>query len=290
METISNEFLTVSIDAVGAEVHSVKRSDMGREYIWHGDERWWGGHSPILFPIVGGMWNGKCRYGNTELSIPKHGFLRRARWHVADRKADSIRFEFTSTVATFAVYPFAFCVAVTYRLEGSRLFADFEVKNLGSCDLLFQIGGHPAIELPDWSEEEPVDGFLRLEGNPEYLWRAGDQGCLEREKHPVPFNAEGLVNLEVGTFANEALIFDNHQIQAAEVLDKQKNRIARIESTAPVWLFWSPQGQHSPFVCAEPWYGLCDHQHFEGQMADRPFMNCAPSGETWTGGYDITFF
>ena len=43
----------------------------GREYGWQGDERWWKGRAPILFPIVGGMWNGECRYGNTVLRIPK---------------------------------------------------------------------------------------------------------------------------------------------------------------------------------------------------------------------------
>lgn len=106
METISNELLTVSISPIGAEVHSVKSNNTGREYIWNGDERWWHGHSPILFPIVGGMWNSRCKYGTTTLHIPKHGFLRRAQWRVTEHKANSIRFEFTSTIGTFDIYPF----------------------------------------------------------------------------------------------------------------------------------------------------------------------------------------
>lgn len=290
METISNEALCVTISPVGAEVQSVKDVNTGREYLWQGDARWWHGRSPILFPIVGGMWNGVCRIDGNEVKIPKHGIVREVNWLPTERKADSVRFEFNSTVGTFEVYPFAFHLAVTYRLEGRKLIADFEVKNLGSAPLWFQMGGHPAIALPDWKEGNTVDGYLKLEGKPEYLWRAGDQGCLEAEKHPVPFNAEGLINLEVETFSNEALIFDAHQVSAATVLDLNHQPVARVESTAPVWLFWSPQGLHSPFVCAEPWYGLCDHQHFEGSVEERPFINCAREGEVWKGGYAVEVF
>ena len=290
MEKISNGILCVEVSPVGAEVQSIKDAQNGREYLWQGDARWWSGRSPILFPIVGGMWNGVCRINGKEVKIPKHGFLRKSTWLVAAKDETSVRFEFTSTVRTFAVYPFAFCVAVTYRLEGRKLFADFEVKNLGSAPLWFQMGGHPAIALPDWKEENDVDGYLKLEGTPTYIWRAGEQGCLEPEKHDVPLNADGFVELKVETFAKEALIFDNHQVQAATVLDRDKKPVARVASGSSCWLFWSPTGVHTPFICAEPWYGLCDHQNFNGPVSERPFINCAQKGETWSGGYSVEVF
>ena len=290
METISNESLRVTVSPVGAEVQNVTDVQTGREYLWQGDARWWSGRSPILFPIVGGMWNGTCRIDGRELSIPKHGFVRKSTWTCTERHAESVRFETYSTVGTFAVFPFAFAVAVTYRLEGRKLLAEFEVRNPGSAPLWFQMGGHPAIALPDWHEEQAIDGYLRLEGQPTHIWRAGEQGCLEPEKHAVPTDADGLVPLTVQTFANEALIFDAHQLTAATILDTARRPVARVESTAPVWLFWSPKGQHSPFVCAEPWYGLCDHQHFCGPVSERPFINCIQQGETWHGGYSIEVF
>lgn len=290
MELISNGILCVEVSPVGAEVQSIKDAVSGHEYLWQGDARWWHGRSPILFPIVGGLWNGVCRIDGKEVKIPKHGFLRDKTWLVAAKDETSVRFEFTSTVGTYEIFPFAFCVAVTYRLDGRKLFADFEVKNLGSAPLWFQMGGHPAIALPDWKEENVVDGYLKLEGTPQYIWRAGDQGCLEPEKHDAPLNAEGLVELKVETFANEALIFDEHQIQAATVLDREKKPVARVASGSSCWLFWSPQGVHTPFICAEPWYGLCDHQNFNGPISERPFINCAGEGETWTGGYSVEVF
>ena len=222
MITIQNNELQITISLKGAEVQSMKDPKTGREYGWQGDERWWKGRAPILFPIVGGMWNGECRYGNTVLRIPKHGIMRQHTWQLAEATAECVRLHYISTVADFEVYPFAFELTPTYRLQGRTLSAEFRVKNNGSSTLWFQMGGHPSIALPDWDESHTVDGYTKLEGKPESVWRAGDRGCLELERHPVPFDADGLVPICVDTFAHEAPIFDNHEVTAATVLDREK--------------------------------------------------------------------
>ena len=290
MIKISNNIISAEISTTGAEVQSIRDIETGREYLWNGDELWWHGHSPSLFPIVGGMWNGTCRIDGEEVSIPKHGIVRRATWTVDNVTSDQATLSINSTVGSFKTFPFAFHLSVTYRLEGRQLKADFTVKNLSGCDLWFQLGGHPAIALPDWKEENEVDGYLQLEGQPQHVLRAGEQGCLEPETFAVPQNEEGLIPLSVDTFSHEALIFDEHQVKAATVLGRDKKPVARVACDSPVWLFWSPQGVHTPFVCCEPWYGLCDHQGFEGPVQDRPYINCAHSGETWQGAYSIEVF
>ena len=188
MIKISNNIISAEISTTGAEVQSIRDIETGREYLWNGDERWWHGHSPILFPIVGGMWNGTCRIDGEEVSIPKHGIVRRATWTVDNVTADQATLSINSTVGSFKTFPFAFHLSVTYRLEGRQLKADFTVKNLSGCNLWFQLGGHPAIALPDWKEENEVDGYLQLEGQPRHVLRAGEQGCLEPETFAVPQN------------------------------------------------------------------------------------------------------
>lgn len=290
MITISNESLRVSISTKGAEVQSIQDVNTQREYIWSGDAQWWSGHSPILFPIVGGMWNGTCRIDGEEINIPKHGIVRRAEWTAIDVQPSQATFAINSTVASFKTYPFAFNLQVTYTLEGRKLTASFKVKNLSGCDLWFQLGGHPAINLPDWNESDAVDGYLKIEGKTDHVLRAGEQGCLEPQQYNVPLNEQSLIPISVNTFSNEALIFDESQVKAAIVMDKNANPVARVESSAPVWLFWQPQGVHTPFVCCEPWYGLCDHQGFEGKVEERPYINCAHSGDTWEGYYAIQLY
>lgn len=290
MIEISNNQLAVTISPIGAEVQSIKDVNTQCEYLWHGDAHWWSGHSPILFPIVGGLWNGTCRVDGQELHISKHGFVRRAPWRVVSVEADKAVFEFVSTVGTFAIFPYAFRLTATYSLDDRKLRAEFCVENLGGSPFCFQLGGHPAIALPNWDDAQPLDGYLRLEGNPTHVLRAGEQGCLEPDTFPVPLNADGLVPLTVDTFSHEALIFDNHQVSAATVLTPSGQPVARVESTAPVWLFWSPQGVHTPFVCLEPWYGLCDHQSFCGDITERPYINTVNGHATWMGGYGIEVY
>lgn len=290
MIEISNNQLAVTISPIGAEVQSIKDVNTQCEYLWHGDAQWWSGHSPILFPIVGGLWNGTCRVDGQELHISKHGFVRRASWRVVSVEAHKAVFEFVSTVGTFAIFPYAFRLTATYSLDDRKLRAEFCVENLGGSPFCFQLGGHPAIALPNWDDAQPLDGYLRLEGNPTHVLRAGEQGCLEPDTFPVPLNADGLVPLTVDTFSHEALIFDNHQVSAATVLTPSGQPVARVESTAPVWLFWSPQGIHTPFVCLEPWYGLCDHQSFCGDITERPYINTVNGHATWMGGYGIEIY
>lgn len=290
MIEISNNQLAVTISSIGAEVQSIKDVNTQCEYLWHGDAQWWSGHSPILFPIVGGLWNGTCRVDGQELHISKHGFVRRAPWRVVSVEADKAVFEFVSTVGTFAIFPYAFRLTATYSLDDRKLRAEFCVENLGGSPFCFQLGGHPAIALPNWDDAQSLDGYLRLEGNPTHVLRAGEQGCLEPDTFPVPLNADGLVPLTVDTFSHEALIFDNHQVSAATVLTPSGQPVARVESTAPVWLFWSPQGIHTPFVCLEPWYGLCDHQSFCGDITERPYINTVNGHATWMGEYGIEIY
>ena len=50
MEQIKNSQITVEIADHGAELVSMKDAH-GKEYLWQADPKYWGRHSPILFPI-----------------------------------------------------------------------------------------------------------------------------------------------------------------------------------------------------------------------------------------------
>lgn len=75
MEQIKNDFLTLSISEHGAEMQSIK-DNKGQEYLWDGDEKYWNRHSPILFPIVCGLWKDTYRIDGKEFKLSRHGFAR----------------------------------------------------------------------------------------------------------------------------------------------------------------------------------------------------------------------
>ncbi|HAI85074.1 MAG TPA: aldose epimerase, partial [Chitinophagaceae bacterium] len=64
--TIENNIITVAISTLGAELQSIYRKDIPLEYLWQGNPQFWGKRSPVLFPIVGGLKEGKYHYaGNS---------------------------------------------------------------------------------------------------------------------------------------------------------------------------------------------------------------------------------
>ena len=288
--TISNESLALTIDIQGAETRSLKDVHTGTEYFWQGDPEFWTGTNPILFPACGGCWNGTYRHGGREYTMPKHGFVRKQPWTVTRQTDDNVTLAYTPNEKELEQFPFPCRISVTYQLVGRKMLVQFAVENLGESTMYFQMGGHPGLNLPDYDPNRPISGYIALEGQPDSVLRATTQGCTEPERFPFPQERPGYVPICVDTFANEALIFDNHQITAATIHRTDGTPLARVESSAPAWLFWAPQGQHAPFVCAEPWYGLCDRIGFEGPVEERPYINALAARETWNGGYSVEVF
>lgn len=308
METISNGLLRVEVSPVGAEVQSIKDIATGREYLWQGDKAWWGRRSPILFPIVGHVWNDTCKFGTRKVSLPMHGIMRDLTWRVEQKSDDCVRLSYTADTGTLRIYPFPFRLTATYRLDGRKLLSSFEVENTGGEPLWFQLGGHPGFNLPEKLADEAAlkakgepygkdvpagapssvpGGYIRLEGDIRRIRRAAEQGCFEPDLYPVPAGADGIVTITDTIFDHDALIFDEGQVTAATVLDRSRRPILRVESGAPVWLFWSESGGRAPFVCVEPWYGLCDAIGFEGDVSERAYIQCAAPGATWNGYFSI---
>ncbi len=286
--TLQNELLTVRISPLGAELQSIRlRREADREIIWHGDPAFWGGRSPILFPAVGRAWDDTVRIDGVPHTLPKHGFMRAKVFAVENATATSATFVYADEGLDREAFPWPYRLAVVFTLAEARLNVQISATNLGATTMYFQVGGHPGFLLPDFAEGAEVDGYVALSGSPKSVVRAGRGGCAEPGEFAFPTTAEGLVPLCVDTFANEALIFENHQVDAVTVLDTSKRPIAKVRSSAPVWLLWSPQGVHAPFVCVEPWYGLCDRVFFDGPIEQRPYVNSAAPGETWEGGYEI---
>ena len=74
--TIKSKNATAVIDTLGAELKSFTDNNSGKDYIWCGDPEHWSGTSPLLFPIVGNLRDGKTIIHQKEYQIPKHGFVR----------------------------------------------------------------------------------------------------------------------------------------------------------------------------------------------------------------------
>ena len=53
MYQLKNNGLKLEVHPQGAELFSIKDTTTNREYLWQGDEAYWGRRAPVLFPFVG---------------------------------------------------------------------------------------------------------------------------------------------------------------------------------------------------------------------------------------------
>ena len=135
METLHNDRLSIEVSSFGAELQSIKDGD-GKEYLWQGDDKYWGRRSPILFPIVCGLWKGTYRTEGDTYSLGRHGFARDMNFQLLKLTEQSVTYLLHDNENTLRQYPYHFMLTVTYKLVSAQptvyAFTDITGVKLGS--------------------------------------------------------------------------------------------------------------------------------------------------------------
>lgn len=301
METLSNEHLTIKVKEHGAELASIESN--GREYLWQADESFWKRHSPVLFPIVGSLWNGECRSHGKTYKMGQHGFARDMDFVNILKTDTELRYRLVSDEITMQKYPYAFCLEIGYQLVGNRIKVLWHVENTGDEMMSFQIGAHPAFFWPMLSDEAtkaPVSsilpaladtdsrGFFRIEANSSVLAKSviTEGGCIGAESQTV-LDAEGYLPIDVNTFNDDALIYEDSQVTKVTLCRDDMSPYLSLEFTSPLVGLWSPPGKRAPFVCIEPWYGRADSAGYEGTYESKPWIQQIEAGKCFDASYEI---
>ena len=287
MTILSNETLRVEVSAHGAELQSIRKGDI--EYLWQGDSKYWGRRSPVLFPIVGSVWEARYRVDGTEYQLGQHGFARDMDFTLVSATDTEVRYRLESSDETLAKYPYPFVLEIAYRLHGASIDVIWEVKNPSDKEMYFQIGAHPAFFYPDYDPEKSGRGFFtfdRTEGIE--CIRIKEKGCVDAEtKWPLEM-PEGVLKLEKDTFdAIDTIMVQDSQLKRVNMFKEDGTAWLSLSFDAPVIGIWSPPGKVAPFICIEPWYGRCDRVGYEGEYKDKDWMNCLAPGEGFKSVYTI---
>lgn len=145
--TIQNDHLKVTVNSLGAELHSIQSED-GTEYLWQGNPDVWNGQAPNIFPYVARLTEQKYTYDGNEYTMKIHGFINAVELTPEKQTKESITLRYDSNEETLAQYPFSFIYRITYALKGNVMHVTNEVENLGSTRMHFGIGGHPGFNVP----------------------------------------------------------------------------------------------------------------------------------------------
>jgi len=286
MEQLKNEFITIEVSSLGAELQSIKNRE-GKEFLWQADERFWPRHSPLLFPIVCGLWEGKYRTLGKEYAMGRHGFARDTEFKLIKQTETTLTYALESNEETLKVYPYHFIVSVTYKLVKNSIQIIWHVNNIDTKEIHFQIGGHPAFYVPDLKDGK-LTGAMCFDnkGKVEKIY-GNVGGCIRPERFPVDCK-DGLWQFTEESFKDDAVIIDKCQLHKISLLNKEMKPVVTVDFNAPAVGLWSPYGKHAPFVCIEPWYGLHDWVEFKGEFKDKYLMNHLQPGASFMSKYSIT--
>lgn len=297
--TIESGSLRVTVDDHGAELVSVYDKERGCERIWSADPAVWNRHAPILFPFVGQVADRKYRYAGREYEMKtQHGFARDREFVYSAENEENgiITHSLISDEASLAIYPFTFELTVRHSLKSDRvLLVEWLVKNCGSEDMYYSIGGHPGFAVP-------VDSGIKRDQLYLQFRCMKDNGDINRLKY-IRINSDGLavsdkeytLELEDGFcpitpdfFDNDALIFENPQFGMVSIALPDKSPYVTIScNNFPYVGIWSkPDGE---FVCLEPWVGRTDDAGFDGELKDKTGECVLEPGKTARYEIEIQF-
>jgi len=287
IQTLKNDLLTVEISSHGAELQSIKDNRMQHEFLYQGNTKFWGRRSPVLFPLVGSVWEGKFRMDGKEFEMGQHGFARDCEFEIMNcDKEDEAWFYLESTDETYKKYPRRFRLEIGYRLEEARLSVMWRIKNLDEMDMPFHIGAHPAFNYPDFNAKDDIHGYLFVDRDNLHTQLLKEKGCVGTEEMDIEKDENEMIPITNNIFYINTIILASQNVRRVSLLDKEKGAYLSVLFNAPVVGIWSPSPE-APFVCIEPWYGRCDRIGFEGDFSEREYTNILSPGEEFKASYMI---
>ncbi|ENG8440121.1 aldose 1-epimerase family protein [Listeria monocytogenes] len=288
MIKLENEVLLVEMKTAGAELTRIFHKDTGLEYLWNADSKFWGRHSPVLFPTVGRLVEDTYLVDGKPYHLGQHGFARDRDFQVVEQTEKSVRFELDADEDSLAVYPYKFKLSIIYTIEKNTVAVSYEVENTDNKRIYFSIGAHPAFNLPltDGTTFEDYYLVFGTEENLETLCLEGPYRSGEIKK--VVDEAARYLPLNYDLFKNDALIFE--ALKQKEMTIKSDKTPHFVKVSFPEFPFvgvWTAKAG-TPFLCIEPWYGIADGAGESVELRDKAGIEHLEPEAVFASEYEIT--
>ncbi len=285
---LENNDLKIMVRSKGAELRLLQEKKDGTDYLWNGDPSWWKYCSPILFPIVGKVKNGKYKVDGKVYELPQHGLGRISEFELVNKTTDSVSFKLRYSDETLKVYPYKFELTVSYVLTGRSVNVTWRVDNLDDREINFSIGAHPALRCPIVAGESFSDCYLDFHGEEHFENLKTDADVLFLHEREKDLDSDKM-NLSYDIFKDGVHVFDNLKTGSITLRStKSKKAITLSSPSYPYMGIWSPEKGGAPFVCVEPWYGHADYADFDGELKDKEGVIALEKGKSFKTGYTLT--
>lgn len=286
--TIENQYLTIEISSRGGELRSVRDAE-GNEYLWQGDPASWEESGPNLFPYIGRTTRQTYTYQGKEYHMPLHGFLIGSEMELKTQTSDSLSLCLKISEKTLEIWPFHFCLTITWKLEHSALSVTYQVENQDDKTMYFGIGGHPGFRLPLEPSLSFSDYRIDFGKNaaPRQILLSDDCFVLEKDV-PLELKEGRYLPLSHELFANDAIVMKDMPKELTIESPKGSRKIhAAFPDMAHLGI-WSCG--NAPFVCIEPWSSLPSRKDIVEDLETQPNLISLEAGKTYTNTWSISFY
>jgi galactose mutarotase-like enzyme len=262
---LENNMLEVLIKEKGAELCGMKLKTNNVQYIWQADSKYWGRHSPLLFPIVGKLKDDSYVYEGKTYTLAQHGFARDFTFDIVEQKPEHVVMQLKSNADTRNQYPWDFILTVKFQLSFNLLHVFYSVKNTDKKEMLFSIGAHPGFNCPLLPNEKMEDYYLEFDTPQTLRYNYLVDGLVSNQKKLLMENTNKL-NLSKDLFKTNAIVLEGLKSRSVSIKSNLHDMSITMDFTGFPYLgIWSlPKG--APFICIEPWFGLSDSESANGNI------------------------
>ncbi len=250
---ISNEFLTVAINSLGAEITSIKTKS-NQEILWQKQDEIWDSQAPFLFPWTGRILNKTFLHEGKKFFAPNHGFLKEEN-HSLIESFEKNKAQFSFSHINLDKFPFPFFIHHTFTLNEKNLRHSIAITNTGSSDMPFGLGFHPGFICPFDSKKKASDYTLSFDTpqEPQIVLMEGGHPNKKTESY------NSTITLRDSFFVNDSLCLTNLKAKTISLQEKgTENKIVINIENFPYVLLWSAPTPTLQFICIEPWLTLPD--------------------------------
>ncbi|MBQ9781991.1 MAG: hypothetical protein IJW26_02280 [Clostridia bacterium] len=291
--TIQNDSIIVTISTLGAEVQSIKHLD--NERLWQADEKFWKGHSPLLFPICGRLKENYYLHNDYKYEMRIHGIARNSEFEILSHEKASITLGFSSSEESKKVYPFDFKYKVMYKLNGDAMQTYYFVENTGNSPLYYNVGSHEAYVINGANFE---DYSIKFEDGETVKVTAIIDNFMSDEKYELP-TYKGVFDLKKAYFDMQSIMPNGKPSLDSVVLEDVPSKRATLlykgEPTLSVYyndfknmVLWTTLP--ADYLAIEVWSGIPDENKTTHILSEKKGIEKLEKGESKTYYHSVTFY
>jgi len=278
MISISNNYLNVIVDELGASINSVINSKTKKEYIYTPIEGSWPFKDVVIFPLIG---EGKFKLNNKIYNFKnRHGIVRDKVFNVKKITKGSVSLYLNSSLdlSLYNEFPYKYEFIITYKLIKNKLLIKTQIINLDNKTIYFSYASHTGLLTDNTS-------ILNFSSSYD-MFLLNNEGKINLR--PTKNLLKKTIKLNKDLFRKyDTLIFNSLNKKTSITLTNIDSTIS-LNFSSPTFALWSNKNK-GDFICIEPWRGISNYKNESIELSKRKYINKLDKKESKTFSYYFIF-